>query len=67
MQRLTDMGQVEYSNNIVDQDPYLLKKITKPMIGFKAFHFEHTIIYGIETEHMIRKGQLSEGNILAYN
>jgi hypothetical protein len=41
-----------------------IKKITKPMMGFKAFHSAQATIAGIETAHMIRKGQLSEGNAL---
>ncbi|SCN46934.1 Mobile element protein [methanotrophic endosymbiont of Bathymodiolus azoricus (Menez Gwen)] len=33
---------------------------------FKAFHSAQATIAGIETAHMIRKGQLSEENIPAY-
>jgi putative transposase len=36
------------------------------MMGFKAFHSAQATIAGIETAHMIRKGQLSEENMLAY-
>ncbi|SCN46449.1 hypothetical protein BAZMOX_74407_0 [methanotrophic endosymbiont of Bathymodiolus azoricus (Menez Gwen)] len=36
------------------------------MMGFKAFHSAQATIAGIETEHMIRKEQLSEDNIPAY-
>jgi hypothetical protein len=43
-----------------------IKKITKPMMGFKAFHSAQATTAGIETAHMIRKGQLSEDNIPAY-
>jgi hypothetical protein len=32
------------------------------MMGFKAFHSAQATIAGIETAHMIRKGQLSEEN-----
>jgi putative transposase len=36
-------------------------------MGFKAFHSaQATTIDGIETAHMIRKGQLYEENILDY-
>jgi hypothetical protein len=34
--------------------------------GFKAFHSAKATIDGIETAHMIRKGQLSDENIPAY-
>jgi transposase-like protein len=47
-------------NNIIEQDHRFIKKITKPMMGFKAFHSAQATISGIETAHMIRKGQLSE-------
>jgi putative transposase len=43
-----------------------LVQITKPMMGFKVFHSAQATIAGIETAHMIRKGQLSEDNIPAY-
>jgi hypothetical protein len=36
------------------------------MMGFKAFHSAQATIAGIETAHMIRKGQLSEENMPAY-
>jgi putative transposase len=52
------------ANNIVEQDHRFIKKITKPMMGFKAFHSAQATIAGIETAHMIRKGQLSEENLM---
>jgi len=58
--------QIKYLNNLVEQDHRFIKKITKPMMGFKAFHSAKATIAGIETAHMIRKGQLSEENIPAY-
>jgi len=58
--------QVKYLNNLIEQDHRFIKKITKPMMGFKAFHSAKATIDGIETAHMIRKGQLSDENIPAY-
>ncbi len=58
--------QIKYLNNLVEQDHRFIKKITKPMMGFKAFHSAKATIDGIETAHMIRKGQLSNENIPAY-
>ena len=58
--------QIKYLNNLVEQDHRFIKKITKPMMGFKAFYSANATIAGIETAHMIRKGQLSEENIPAY-
>jgi putative transposase len=58
--------QIKYLNNLIEQDHRFIKKITKPMMGFKAFHSAQATIDGIETAHMIRKGQLSDENIPAY-
>lgn len=49
--------QVKYLNNIVEQDHRFIKKITKPMKGFKAFHSAQASLAGIELHHMLRKGQ----------
>jgi putative transposase len=35
-------------------------------MGFKAFYSAKATITGIETAHIIRKGQLSDENIPAY-
>ncbi|MET3120231.1 transposase-like protein [Undibacterium sp. GrIS 1.8] len=53
--------QVKYLNNIVEQDHRAVKRITKPMLGFKSFHAAKSILTGIELMHMIRKGQLMFG------
>ncbi len=52
------MRQCKYPNNIVEQDHRAIKRITRPMLGFKSFWSIRIIIAGIETMHMIRKGQL---------
>ena len=51
------MRQCKYLNNIVEQDHRAIKRITPPMLGFKSFWSARIIIAGIETMHMIRKGQ----------
>ena len=58
--------QIKYLNNIVEQDHRFIKKITNPMMGFKAFCSAKATIAEIETAHMIRKGQLSDENISAF-
>jgi transposase-like protein len=50
--------QIKYLNNIVEQDHRAVKRITKPMLGFKSFLSAKSILAGIELMHMIRKGQL---------
>jgi transposase-like protein len=53
--------QVNYLNNIVERDRRAVKRITKPMLGFKSFHAAKSILAGIELMHMIRKGRLMFG------
>jgi hypothetical protein len=38
------------------QDHRAIKRIVRPMLGFKVFHCARILIAGIETMHMIRKG-----------
>jgi putative transposase len=52
------MRQSKYLNNIVEQDHRAIKRITRPMLGFKTFRCARILIAGIEVMHMIRKGQL---------
>ena len=53
-----EMRQSKYLNNIVEQDHRAVKRITRPMLGFKTFRCARILIAGIEVMHMIRKGQL---------
>lgn len=56
--------QVKHLNNIVKQDYRAIKRITRPMLGFKSFRTARAILASIELMHMIRKGQFmlkSEG------
>ena len=53
-----EMRQSKYLNNIVEQDHRAIKRITRPMLGFKSFRCARILIAGIEVMHMIRKGQL---------
>ena len=50
--------QVKYLNNIVEQDHRAVKRMTKPMLGFKSFQSAKNILAGIELMHMIRKSQM---------
>ena len=51
------LRQIKYLNNIVEQDHRGIKQITKPMMGFKAFHSAKATIAGIELHRMLNKGQ----------
>ena len=50
--------QVKYLNNIVEQDHRGVKRITRPMLGFKAFDAAQSTLVGIELMHMIKKKQM---------
>src|SRR5215813_9073612 len=50
--------QVKYLNNIVEQDHRAVKRITRPMLGFKSFEAAQDTLVGIELMHMIKKRQL---------
>ena len=49
--------QVKYLNNLIEQDHRGIKRIVKPMLGFKSFICAAATLTGIELYHMIRKGQ----------
>src|SRR5262247_1461219 len=50
--------KVKYLNNIVEQDHRAVKRVTRPMLGFKAFDAAQGTLVGIELMHMIRKRQM---------
>src|ERR1700761_6911743 len=56
------LRQCKYLNNIVEQDHRAIKRITRPMLGFKSFCCAGILLAGIEMMHMIRKGQLVGSN-----
>src|SRR4051812_30648697 len=49
----------KYLNNIVEQDHRSVKRLTRPMVGFKSFWAARCTIAGMEVMHAIRKGQLT--------
>jgi len=51
----TQHRQIKYLNNIVKQDHRFIKRIVKPMLGFKSFKSACSTISGIETMRMLRK------------
>ena len=56
------LRQSKYLNNIVEQDHRAIKRIARPILGFKSFCCARILLAGIETMHMIRKGQLAPPN-----
>jgi len=69
---MVDICQVKYLNNLVEQDHrftcalWVSKRSPDPCWGFKAFHSAQATLDGIETAHMIRKGQLAGKTLPAY-
>jgi putative transposase len=49
--------QIKYLNNIVEQDHRGIKRITNPMMGFKAFNSAEATLSGIELCRILKKGQ----------
>jgi putative transposase len=56
--------QVKYLNNVVEQDHRAVKRVTRPMLGFKSFEAAQCTLAGVELMHMLKKRQmvLEEGN-----
>jgi len=55
--------QVKYLNNIVEQDHRGVKRVIRPMLGFKSFDAAQSTLAGIELMHMLEKRQL-EGEVV---
>jgi putative transposase len=48
----------KYLNNLIEQDHRAVKRLVRPMLGFKSFWAARCTIAGIEVMHAIRKGPL---------
>ena len=59
--------QSKYLNNVVEQVRRAIKRPTRPMMGFKSFGSAAKLIAGIETMHMVKKGQLRCPGGLAFS
>jgi transposase-like protein len=53
-----ELRQSKYLNKLVEQDHRAVKRITSPTLGFKSFWSAQRQIAGIETMHIVKKGQL---------
>lgn len=54
--------QIKYLNNLIEQDHRAIKRMTRPMMGFKNINTASSTLTGIELCHMILKGQLMLDN-----
>lgn len=56
---MMEIRRVKYLNNILERNHRLIKRMTKPLMGFKAFHSTSANITSVEVAHMTRKCQLA--------
>ena len=52
-----EIRQCKYLNNVVEQDHRNIKRIVRPMMGFKSFQSAKIVISRIEMMAMLKKGQ----------
>ncbi|MEB0113233.1 IS6 family transposase [Variovorax sp. RTB1] len=59
------LRQSRYLNNVLEQDHRAIKRIVRPMLGFKSFRCARVFITGIELMHTIKRDQLdcTEGQV----
>ena len=53
-----EIRQIKYLNNLVEQDHRGVKRVTRPIRGFKSFEAARGALVGIELMHMLKKRQL---------
>ena len=56
--RRSQLRQVKYLNNIVEQDHRRIKRLIRPGLGFGSFWTARRTLTGMEAMAMIRKGQI---------
>jgi len=54
----TELRQVKYLNNLIEQDHRFIKRRVNPGLGFGSFNTARRTIQGYEAINMIRKGQI---------
>jgi putative transposase len=55
---LTDHAKFVICDHTIEQDHRAVKRVTRPMLGFKSFVAAQDTLVGIELMHMIEKRQL---------
>jgi putative transposase len=64
--RTIEVLQVKYLNNILEQYHRFIKRISRPMLGFKSMPSAAATLAAVETAHMIRKGQFQANGLTAF-
>ena len=57
-----EIRQIKYLNDLVEQDHRAVKRVVRSMLGFKTFASACRTLGGIELMHMIKKGQMLDGD-----
>ena len=52
---LPDQAKFVICNHTIEQDHRAVKRVTRPMLGFKSFDAAEGTLTGIELMHMIKK------------
>ena len=52
------LRRVKYLNNVIEQDHRFIKKKVRASQCFRSFHTAERTLEGIESLHMMRKGQV---------
>ena len=55
---LTDQAKFVICDHTIEQDHRGVKRVTRPMLGFKAFEAAQDTLVGIELMHMLKKRQM---------
>jgi transposase, IS6 family len=56
----TELRQVKYLNNLIEQDHRFIKRWTNVGLGFGSFNTAQRTLKGYEAMNMIRKGQIKK-------
>ena len=54
-----DQAEFVICNHTIEQDHRAVKRVTRPMLGFKSFEVAQGTLVGIELMHMLKKGQMT--------
>src|SRR5437016_14052543 len=55
---LTDHAKFVICDHTIEQDHRGVKRVTRPMLGFKSFDAAQDTLVGIELMHMLKKRQM---------
>lgn len=62
-----ELEQIKYKNNIIESDHQRVKRLTRPMLGFKTFQTARVTLAGIEMMAMLKKNQADLNSLFVSN